>query len=143
MWHIIEYVDRSQFQYLNNEMEHTTLRLNKFSVSRKECAVCMYTQTMDFVEFNEQDGFTDHELRYMEFLNWLIAVMVNKRVSIKMTQTDLANKVGITKVSMCRIETRAKTPSLETLYKIATILDITAHDFGFCNPRKDVITEHI
>lgn len=82
----------------------------------------MDKEPVEFVEFKEQEFFSEQDLRFMESLTDLIAKLVNKRVSMQMTQKELANKIGISNVSMCRIETRAKTPSLETLFRMAESL---------------------
>jgi len=85
----------------------------------------MNNNIVEFVEFDEKEVLpTELDEKYMDFLNWLIAAMVNKRTSMQMTQREFASMVGISSVSMCRIETRVKTPSLETLFKMAVNLDI-------------------
>ena len=41
----------------------------------------------------------------------------------KLSQKELANKVGISNSFMCDIETGRTEPSIKTLYKIAEVLD--------------------
>jgi DNA-binding XRE family transcriptional regulator len=83
----------------------------------------------EFVVIDENDVFSTEELEYMDFLNNIIKRMVCKRVYMRITQKELANMVGISKVSISRIETRASEPSLETLYKIGKCLGMKLEDF--------------
>lgn len=46
----------------------------------------------------------------------------DKRCSKKLSQVDVANKVGITRVSYARIEIDERSPSVETAKKIANVL---------------------
>ena len=47
-----------------------------------------------------------------------------------MTQSELAEKVGISDKHICRIENGVFMPSLETFLKIITVLKINLEEFG-------------
>jgi DNA-binding XRE family transcriptional regulator len=85
-------------------------------------AVSQEEKDIMFEEFNERDIFTEDELNYMDFLNRIIMKLVSKRLDLNITQQNMAKKIGVSNVSLCRIETFAKKPSLLTLYKMATYL---------------------
>ncbi|MCL2400787.1 MAG: helix-turn-helix domain-containing protein [Defluviitaleaceae bacterium] len=91
----------------------------------KEEVFRKYGKEKLFAEFNEKEVFDEDELLFVKSLNCIISTLVSKRIEMKMTQKELAKKVGITKGAICRIETRAKSPSLETLFKMATHLGMT------------------
>lgn len=55
------------------------------------------------------------------------------RKKIKMTQEELAEKVGITSKQLSRIENTTHMPSLITFFKIVDILKIDLNDFGITN----------
>ena len=55
----------------------------------------------------------------------IIQSLVDERKKQNITQKDLATRVGMSQVSVCRIEKRTKNPSLETLYYMAHELGLT------------------
>lgn len=55
------------------------------------------------------------------------------RKKIKMTQEELAEKVGITSKQLSRIENATHIPSLITFFKIVNVLKIDLNDFGIVN----------
>lgn len=55
------------------------------------------------------------------------------RSSAKITQEELAEKIGITAKQLSRIETGAYMPSLSTFLKIVNILKIDLNEFGIKN----------
>ena len=61
----------------------------------------------------------------------------DKRCSKKLSQVDVANKVGITRVSYARIEIDERSPSVETAKKIANVLD-----FDWTRFYEDEETQH-
>ncbi len=66
----------------------------------------------------------------------VIAVNIKKyRIIRGMTQAVLAEKVGVSHEFIRRIESKKgqKTFSIETIYKISLVLDITMNDLFNCN----------
>lgn len=51
-----------------------------------------------------------------------------KREALKMTQRELANRVGITPAQMCMIETGKRMPSLKVALRIASALGCTVEE---------------
>lgn len=51
-------------------------------------------------------------------------ILREKRLALKITQTNLAKEVGITQTFMSEIENGRKTPSVDVLFKICNALDI-------------------
>ena len=62
----------------------------------------------------------------------------DKRYSKKLSQVDVANKVGITRVSYARIEIDERSPSVETAKKIANVLG-----FDWTRFYEDEETQHM
>ncbi|MBQ9011811.1 MAG: helix-turn-helix transcriptional regulator [Bacilli bacterium] len=48
-----------------------------------------------------------------------------KRKSLRMSQDDLANKVGVSKVAICWYESGDRTPSLDNFLKLADALELS------------------
>lgn len=55
--------------------------------------------------------------------------LLSKRQAKKMTQLEIARKVGITESFYCFIENKKKRPSVETAKKIAKVLDFDWTEF--------------
>lgn len=54
--------------------------------------------------------------------------IAKKRLSIGISQRDLAEKVGVTDSAVCQYETGKRSPSIETLKKIAEVLGCSVDD---------------
>lgn len=61
--------------------------------------------------------------------------MADLRKERKMTQEDLAEKVGLTKGSIGMYETGKRTPSLKTAKIIANYFEVSLEDISFANNR--------
>ncbi len=57
-------------------------------------------------------------------------VIQNARRKAKLTQAELAEKVGISEKHLSKIETGKNYPALDTFLKILDILNLTLGDFG-------------
>ena len=60
-------------------------------------------------------------------------VIQNARRNAKLTQAELAEKIGISEKHLSKIETGKNYPALDTFIKILNILNLTLGDFGFYN----------
>ena len=59
------------------------------------------------------------------------------RKNIKMTQTELAKRAGVSRQSIYAIETQKSEPSLDLAFKLSAILEIAITDlFFWSNDRK-------
>ncbi|MCG8066712.1 MAG: helix-turn-helix domain-containing protein [Candidatus Thiodiazotropha taylori] len=56
------------------------------------------------------------------------AIIKNRRRSLKLTQSYVADRVGITRTSVTNIEKGAQKTPLYTLYKLAVILDMSPNE---------------
>ncbi|MEW8308673.1 MAG: helix-turn-helix transcriptional regulator [gamma proteobacterium symbiont of Ctena orbiculata] len=56
------------------------------------------------------------------------AIIKNRRRSLKLTQSYVADRVGITRTSVTNIEKGAQKTPLHTLYKLAVILDMSPNE---------------
>lgn len=64
----------------------------------------------------------------------LIAKVIQEaRRNAKMTQYELAEKIGISEKHLSKIETGKNYPTLDTFLKILSVLGLTLGDFGFQN----------
>lgn len=61
--------------------------------------------------------------------------MADLRKERKMTQEDLAEKVGLTKGAIGMYETGKRTPSLKTAKIIANYFEVSLEDISFANNR--------
>jgi len=64
------------------------------------------------------------------------------RTRLKMTQTDLANKVGLSYIQVGRYETQKSKPSSEILQKLATALETTT-DYLMNGGSDEVVTAQL
>ena len=48
----------------------------------------------------------------------------NRRIELKMTQEELGNQIGVSKVAICNYENNIRTPKLETISKLAEVLNL-------------------
>lgn len=62
------------------------------------------------------------------------AVIKEKRKLAGYTQINLASKLGISQVSLCRWETGKTTPKLKHLLHLAQIIDLSLSDFSEAQP---------
>ena len=60
-------------------------------------------------------------------------VIQDARRNAKLTQAELAEKIGISEKHLSKIETGKNYPALDTFIKILNILNLTLGDFGFYN----------
>lgn len=51
-----------------------------------------------------------------------------KRLTLNLTQKELASRLGLTQPTYCNIEKGLRNPSLSTLMKLADILDCTVDE---------------
>ncbi|MFL0196448.1 helix-turn-helix domain-containing protein [Clostridium sp. WILCCON 0269] len=63
------------------------------------------------------------------------------RLSNKLTATQLAKDIGVTREYLSRLENNAKSPSFELLEKLCGALNITLAEF-FKTDSSDIIPEH-
>jgi DNA-binding XRE family transcriptional regulator len=57
----------------------------------------------------------------------VISELIEARIKHKMTQADVAKKVGTKQSSIARLESGNINPSLEFLQKVAQVLDLSVH----------------
>lgn len=70
----------------------------------------------------------------MDINKKLIAKVIQEaRRNAKMTQYELAEKIGISEKHLSKIETGKNYPALDTFLKILSVLGLTLGDFGFQN----------
>lgn len=70
----------------------------------------------------------------MDINKKLIAkVIQDARRNAKITQAELAEKIGISEKHLSKIETGKNYPALDTFLKILYVLGLTLGDFGFQN----------
>lgn len=60
-------------------------------------------------------------------------VIKNARRNAKLTQAELAEKIGISEKHLSKIETGKNYPALDTFFRIINILNLSLGDFGFNN----------
>ncbi|MBQ4114787.1 helix-turn-helix transcriptional regulator [bacterium] len=70
---------------------------------------------------------------FFEDKNFIAKKIRLARKNAKLTQEELAEKVGITSKQLSRIESSTHVPSLFTFFKIVEILKIDLNDFGITN----------
>ena len=66
---------------------------------------------------------TEKERRKREVRN--VQTIRERREELGMTQTELAKKVGLTPNMICKLESGAVKPSVDSLIKLAQVLDCT------------------
>ena len=55
--------------------------------------------------------------------------IIDKRISVGLTQTDVAKKLNCTPSAVNQYESGKRKPSFDTLIKLAEIYDCTVNDF--------------
>lgn len=65
------------------------------------------------------------EKDFIEEIDQMIDLIVEKRKSLELSQTDISIITGISQTTISRIETKTNIPTLNILYKICKSLDLT------------------
>lgn len=60
----------------------------------------------------------------------------NLRFLANMSQTELAKKIGVSRETICRVESNKSNPSLELAYKIAKALDTSIEQVFMLEEKK-------
>ena len=68
---------------------------------------------------------------------YIAKVIQNARREARMTQSELAEKIGISEKHMSKIETGKSYPALDTFLKILDTLQLTLGDFGIQNSNEN------
>ena len=68
---------------------------------------------------------------------YIAKIIQDSRRKAKLTQADLAEKIGISEKHLSKIETGKNYPALDTFLKILSTLNLTLGDFGIHNSLDD------
>jgi len=78
---------------------------------------------------NKIESINFYEKKLLEYKINKLLKCINKRKELKITQTQLAESIGATQVTLSRIETGSEIPSLDLLYKIEAYLDRMENEY--------------
>lgn len=73
----------------------------------------------------ELDYKSEYEGKVLSEMAKLVVQIINRRKSLGLTQTQVAQRAGITQAQVARLETASSVPSIETVMKVAVALDMT------------------
>lgn len=59
------------------------------------------------------------------------------RKKAKLTQAQLAERIGLSETHMSKIETGTNTPTLENFLRIAEVLNLSLNEFGINTPQNN------
>lgn len=79
-----------------------------------------------------QDIFSDMERRINENTSSLITKLIVKRTEMKITQRELAELSGIKQSAIARLERQGVVPRIDTLQKLAIVLDLKLDFVSTC-----------
>lgn len=71
------------------------------------------------------DYKNDYEKKVISEMARLVVDIIKRRKALGLTQSEVAQRAGITQAQVARLETSSSVPSMETVIKVAIALDLT------------------
>ncbi|MBW5470429.1 helix-turn-helix domain-containing protein [Brevibacillus formosus] len=92
----------------------------------KERSYHSLTNSSGFVHWSDiRSDFINNETQIKnDLFAKIIGSLVMRRKQLKLTQVDLAKKIGITQSTLARIEVGDSIPKLDTFYKLVMALEL-------------------
>lgn len=71
------------------------------------------------------NSLNSDEKETLDFVVNLVSQIINRRLELGLTQSELANKCGLKQSAIARVESNGAIPRTDTLFKILRALDLT------------------